>query len=405
MGLSRTPHTPSRARRSRRLGLSLLLAGALALTACAKDDSGDSVAGGGGSGSTARLGVIVAETGPLAGAGRTFLNGAMTAAELINSDDLVGNGLKVELVKKEGSEDPAKTAGVAAQLAADKSIVGLACCILSPVAGAVAPVAKAQKVPLVLWGATQLGLEEPPYVLRTTTMPQQANEVIGKSVAEKQGIKTVAYNVMTDNAGIVSQAAAFKKGLDAAGVKDLGQVGTLGKQADFNGAAATLMEKKPDAIVVSATQAESVAMIATLHDKGYAGQIITGQTILGTGVFASQPEALEDAPFPVYFLAAEATGLGKKFVESYEKAFGQKPDDYAAQGFNAIHTMAMALKDGRGEPTRESLTEGLNGLKSLKDTIYGGEVTFMNGQLDASSSVKIVHYTKPDGALALWEGP
>jgi branched-chain amino acid transport system substrate-binding protein len=232
-------------------------------------------------------------------------------------------------------------------------------------------------------------------------MPQPANTLIAETVAKKKAIKTVAYNVMTDNAGIVSQGASFKKGLDAAGVKDLGQVGTLGKQTDFTSAAGRLMQKNPDAIVVAATQAEAVGMIATLHDKGYKGQIIAGETILGTGVFKSQPDALENAPFPVYFLASEATGLGKTFVDDYQKKYQAAPDDFAAQGFNAIYTMAMGLKAAGKNPTRESLTKALNALSSLDNTIYG-KVTFSGGQLDASSSVKIVHYTKPDGTVAVW---
>jgi len=397
-----TTHLRASGARRHRLVVAALLAGTLGLTAGCAKESGSASGASGGAGAP-KIGVIVAETGPLAGSGRSFYYGAQIAAKQINEQDLVP-GQKVELVSKEGSEDPAKTAGVAAQLAADKSVVAMACCILSPVAGAVIPVAKAQKLPVLLWGATQLGLAEPPYVLRTTTMPQPANEVVARDVAKATGVKSVAYSVMTDNAGIVSQGEAFKKGLDEAGVQDLGQVGTLAKQTDFTSAAASLMQKKPDAIVVTATSSEAVGMIAALHDKGYAGQIITGETVLGDGVFKSQPDALDKVPFPVYYLADEANERGKKFAADYQAAHGSNPDDFAAQGFNAIYTIAQGLKAAGANPTRESLTTALNGLTSLDDTIYGN-VTFSGGQMDASSSVKIVSYTKPDGAVATWSAP
>lgn len=395
-----TTHPRAAGATRHRLVVAALLAGAVGITSACASGSASTASS---DGPVPKIGVIVAETGPLAGAGRSFYYGAKIAAKQINEQDLVA-GQKVELVSKEGSEDPAKTAGVAAQLAADKSIVAMACCILSPVAGAVIPVAEAQKLPVLLWGATQLGLAKPPYVLRTTTMPQPANEVIGREVAKAKGLKSVAYSVMTDNAGIVSQGAAFKKGLDAAGVQDLGQVGTLAKQTDFTSAAARLMEKKPEAIVVTATSSEAVGMIATLHDKGYTGQIITGETVLGDGVFKSQPDALDKVPFPVYYLAADANARGKKFAEDYQKEHGGAPDDFAAQGFNAIYTIAQGLKKAGGELTRESLTTALNGLTSLDDTIYG-KVTFTGGQMDASASVKVVSYTKPDGAVTTWSAP
>lgn len=394
-----TTHPRATGAGRRRFVVAGLLAGVLGLSACAKDSATTSAGGG----SVPKIGVIVAETGPLAGSGRSFYYGAQIAAKQINEQDLVA-GQKVELVSKEGSEDPAKTAGVAAQLAADKDILAMACCILSPVAGAVIPVAEAQKLPVLLWGATQLGLAKPPYVLRTTTMPQPANEVIGREVAKARGLKTVAYGVMTDNAGIVSQGEAFKKGLDAAGVQDLGQVGILAKQTDFTSAAARLMEKNPEGIVVTATSAEAVGLIATLHDKGYEGQVLTGETVLGDGVFKSQPEALDRVPFPVYYLADDSNARGKKFAEDYQAEFGGKPDDFAAQGFNAVYTIAQGLKAAGSEPTRESLTTALNDITSLDDTIYG-KVTFAGGQMDASASVKIVSYTKPDGAVAPWSAP
>jgi ABC-type branched-subunit amino acid transport system substrate-binding protein len=253
----------------------------------------------------------------------------------------------------------------------------------------------------MLWGATDVDLAEPPYIFRTVTMPQPANEKLAVDVAGKQKFKTVAYGVMTDNSGIVSQADAFKKGMDTAGVKNLGQVGTLSTQTNFTSTATSLIQKAPEAIVVVGTQSNAVGLIAALHDKGYKGQILSGETISGAGVYQSQPEALADVPFPVYFLASEATGLGKTFAADYKKKYGQEPDDYAAQGYNAIYTLAMGLKAAGDDTTRAGLSKALNNMTSLDKTIYG-KVTFENGQLNAASNVQIVHYSSPDGSIVPW---
>lgn len=391
-GTSSTTQTKRGRRTSWRIATAAVTATLLAASACAKD--------GGSGGDTIKLGVIVAETGPIAGAGKTFANGGRIAAQEINDGDLIGGGKKIQLVSKEGSEDPAKSASVAAQLAADQDIVGIACCILSTVAGAAKPIANKQKVPVMLWGATDVNLAQPPYVFRTVTMPQPANEKLSTTVAKQLKLKTVAYGVMTDNSGIVSQSDAFKKGMSTAGVKSLGQVGTLSTQTNFTSAATSLIQKKAQSIVVVGTQSNAVGLIAALHDKGYQGQILRGETISGAGVYKSQPEALEDVPFPVYFLASEATGTGKKFASDYKKKYGEEPDDYAAQGFNAIYTMAMGLKAAGDDTTRAGLSKALDEMTEL-DTIYG-KVTFDKGQLNASSSVQIVHYTKPNGVIAPW---
>jgi ABC-type branched-subunit amino acid transport system substrate-binding protein len=377
--------------RSWHIAVAVIAATALTAAGCAKDSSGSG-------GETIKLGMVVAETGPIAGAGKTFANGARIAAQQINNGDLIGGGKKIELVAKEGSEDPAKSASVVAQLVADQDVVGIACCILSTVAGAAKPIVAKQKVPLVLWGATDVDLADPPYVFRTVTMPQPANEKLARTVAEQKKLATVAYGVMTDNSGIVSQAEAFKKGMTAAGVQNLGQVDTLSTQTNFTSAATDLIQKNANAIVVVGTQSNAVGLIAALHDKGYTGQIVTGETISGTGVYKSQPEALTNVPFPVYFLAREATGQG--FAADYKAKYGDDPDDFAAQGFNAIYTLAMGLKAAGRDTTRAGLSKALGEMTEL-DTIYG-KVTFDHGQLNASSSVQIVHYTAPDGAIARW---
>lgn len=373
---------------------------ALALSSCAKDGGAASAGGGG---NTAKVGMIVAETGPIAAAGTTFANGARIAEQQINSKGMIGDGKKIELVAKEGSEDPSKSASVAAQLSADQEVVGLTGAILSTVAGAVKPVAVKQKLPFVIWGATETNLANPPYVFRTVTMPQPANEQLAKDVAKKTGVKTVAYAVMTDNAGIVSQGDAFKKGMQEAGVKDLGQVGTLSTQTDFSSSATSLIQKKADVIAVAGLQPNAIALIAALHDKGYKGQIISGETISGNGVYKSQPQALAPVSFPVYFLASDATGPGKDFATAYKAKYGEEPDDYAAQGYMAVYTIAMGLKKAGNAMSRAGLSKALTGMTSLDNTIYG-KVTFDKGQLDASSNVKAVHYTAPDGVIAPWTG-
>lgn len=366
----------------------------VALSACGGTGSASSAGGS----HSLKVGIIIAKTGPIAGPGIAFAQGGELAVEQVNADDAIGDGTKISIDEVEGSEDPAKSASIAARMTADKSVSAVVCCVLSTVAGAVTPITEKAKVPTVLWGATDVNLAKPPYIFRTVTMPQPANMAMAEQLAKSKGFASVAYSVMTDNSGIVSQGDSFKAGMKTAGVKDLGTVGTLSTQTDFTSTATSLMAKSPEAIVAIGTAQNAVGVIAALHDKGYKGLVIAGETISGSGVFKSNPDALEPVPFPVYFLASEATAAGKAFAEAYKAKYGTDPDDFAAQGYNAIWTLAMAAKDA-GDTSREALAKALGSLKSLDNTIYG-TVTFKDGQLDASSNIKVVHYTKPDGQIA-----
>jgi ABC-type branched-subunit amino acid transport system substrate-binding protein len=338
------------------------------------------------SGRAINVGLLAAETGPLAGAGGAFLSGALIGQQLVNETGLIGNGNTINLVIQEASEDPARSATVAAQIAADEQNVGLVCCILSPVAGAVSAVANRDGLPVILYGATQPGLAQPPYIFRTTTMPQFANETLGRELSEETGLKSVAYIVMTDNEGIVSQSESFKAGFASAGVEDLGTVEIVAKQTNFASAATSAIALGAEAISISATQAEAVGMVAALYDKNYDGQII------------------DKVPFPVYFLPSEVNEAGQRFVDAYNAEYGTLPDSFAAQGFNAIWVMGAALAGAGVEPTRASLGESLNALTEVPGTIYG-TVKFENGQMLAVESVKIVSYSKPDGVIVPWIAP
>jgi len=186
--------------------------------------------------------------------------------------------------------------------------------------------------------------------------------------------------------------------------EDLGTVEIVSKQTNFASAATSAIDLGAEAIVVVATQAEAVGMVAALYDRNYEGQIIGSETLVGPGVFDSNPDALADVPFPVYFLPSEVNAAGQRFVDAYEAEYGSAPDSFSAQGFNAVWITAVALAGAGAEPTRESLRDAFNALTEVPDTIYG-TVSFENGQMFANQSVKIVSYSKPDGVIVPWTAP
>ena len=420
--MARNPNTKARPQRQPRRSRSALLGATAALSmlvvAACGSSGGDSTSpsasptNGGETttsapapeGQVLNIGLLAAETGPLAGAGSAFLSGALIGQKLVNEEGIIGNGNTINLNLEEASEDPARSATVAAQFAADSSNLGIICCILSPVAGAVSAVSIREEIPTVIYGATAPDLQNPPYIFRTTTLPQVANQTLGREISGILDLNSVAFVVMSDNEGIVSQGDAFKAGFAEAGVEDLGTVEIVSKQTNFASAATSAIDLGSDAIVVIATQAEEVGMIAALYDRGYEGQIIGAETLVGPGVFDSNPDALADIPFPTYFLPTDVDAAGQRFVDAYEAEYGRAPDSFSAQGFNAVWITAVALAGAGAEPTRESFRDSLNALTEVPGTIYE-TVTFEGGQMFATQGVKIVSYSKPDGVIVPWTAP
>lgn len=392
----------SSGRRRSAIGRLLAVAGVAALAAgCASSASpgGASNSTGGGSASTVQIGIITDTSGIIAAAGKQFLDGVLTAQSVINSDHTLGN-TKIDIVQKQGAADPATSASVANQLAANPNILATICCILSPVAGALKPIAVAAKMPMIIYGATDTGLPQPPYVYQTNPLPELGEQQFSDIMAKADHIKTYAINVQTDNSGIVTQGNAYIAGMKEAGAKSLGEVGTTGSTTDFSSPASDLVSKNPQAIVVAATQTAALNMIAAIHNLGYKGLILGGNDMLGTGVYQSNPAAFGSVLFPVDFLPSDTNALGQQFSAAYAKQWGLQPQTYAAEGFTALYTLAQALKQVKGTPTRATLTTALGDMKSLSDTIYG-PVTFQNGNLVKTEPTKIVHYTSSGSVVAI----
>lgn len=388
----RSRSLPPGAGRARRGLVGAVTAGALLLaSACSGGASSDEV----------KLGFITAKTGAVAFAGQTFANGVQLAIDQLNAQDHLGDGRKIKLVEKEGAENPSRAVEQAKQLVSDQSVVGTICCILSTTAGAVKPITSGAKMPLDIYGATDLGLEDPPYVMRTTTLPHAANRDLARRVAEEAKPASVAYVVTQDNSGWMSQLESFKEGFAGTSVRDLGTVNTLTAQTDFSGVAGQVMSKKPEAVVLATLQQASISLIKALRSRGYQGLIISNETIGSPGAFKAAGDTIADVPFPVYFFAGTADQQGAKFAADYKAKYGSDPDSYAAQGYTAGQVMATAIKNAGENPTRESVTKALNSLKQLDGTIYG-TVRFDNGQLKAEESIVHVAWTA-DGKLTEWK--
>ncbi|RSN51810.1 MULTISPECIES: ABC transporter substrate-binding protein [Actinomadura] len=347
-----------------------------------------------------KIGFITALTGPVAFAGQTFANGIELAVDQVNREGYLGGGRRITLVKKEGAEKPSQAVDQARQLSVDQSVVGALCCILSPVAGAVKVVTSDAELPLNIYGATDLGLQDPPYVVRTTTLPQEANKRLARKVAEDARPASVAYVVTQDNSGWMSQLKSFQEGFAGTGVRDLGTVDTLAAQTDFSGAAGQLMAKNPEAIVISTLQQSTISLVKALRSRGYRGLLVTTEVVGSPGAFKAAGATLADVPFPVYFYAGKAGPAGQEFARSYRAEYGTDPDAYAAQGYMAAFMMATAVRNAGANPTRESVTKALSDIERLDDTIYG-TVQFRDGQLYAPDSIVHVTWTK-DGRQREW---
>ncbi len=347
------------------------------------------------------IGFVTEVTGPLAAAGISYFRGAQLAVEEINEQSLAGSGVKLKLVDKESGSDAARAVQALNQLAADRAIIATTCCILSPVAGALKPVATNAKIPLVIYGATMPGLPQLPFVTSVVGLPGPQEVKMTKVLAEKLKPKTVTYFVNADNEGFQGRFKASQKVMEDSGIKTAAVVSILSADTDFTAPATQAMATNPDLIMVWTTQTPAAGIIAALRSRGYTGHISSSDAISPAAVYKKIGAPLVGIPFPITFASEISNSVpAKKFVAGYELKFKEAPDTYSAQGYTAMYYLAQGLKSLDGKPTRETLAQALAGITRIEPNIYGG-LPMIAGQAEVQTS-QIANWTK-DGKVAAWE--
>lgn len=379
--------------RVRAAGLAAAIAGALLLPASAHAQK---LAAG-----EYGIGFVTETTGPIASAGVSYWRGAQLAAEEINASGWMGKDAKIKLVDKESGSDAARAVQALTQFSADRNIIGTTCCILSPVAGAMRPVAVNNKIPLVFYGATMPGLPQPPFVTSIVALPGPQEVKMTQHLIDALKPKTVTYFVNADNEAFQGRFKAAQKVMEAAGVKTGGVVSILSNDTDFTAPATQAMATNPDMIMVWTTQTPAVGIISALRARGYKGTISSSDVISPAAVFKKAGAAVAGVPFPILFSPDLSDSKeAKAFVTGYQKKYNELPDTYSAQGYTVIYYLAQGLKALDGKPTREALAQSLGKIASVEHNVYGG-LPMVNGQADVKTSL-IVNWSA-DGKLVKWE--
>jgi branched-chain amino acid transport system substrate-binding protein len=347
------------------------------------------------------IGFVTENTGPLAAAGMSYARGAQLAVEEINAGNWVGPDTKLKLVEKESGTDAARSVQALTQFIADRNIIAVTCCIISPVAGAMRPVATNAKIPLVLYGATAPGLPQLPYVTSIVALPGPQEVKMSKMLAEVLKPKTVTYFVNADNEAFQGRFKSAQKVMEGEGVKTAGVISILSSDTDFTAPATQAIATNPDLIMVWTTQTPAAGIIAALRARGYAGHISTSDVISMQAVFKKIGPPLVGVPFPILFASEiSSSDEAKKFIANFNTKFKETPDTYAAQGYTAIYYIAQGLKSIDGKPTRESLAEALSNIKSVDYNVYGG-LPMVEGQANVTTS--LIANWSPEGKVVRWE--
>lgn len=347
-----------------------------------------------------QFGFTAVTSGAVAFAGVPHLQGLQLAEREINESGFLGEGVTIEFLVEDAGGDQAAAIAINDTYIANADVLGLVCCALSSVAGAIQPNVVDAGIGWVDHAAIAPTITEPDNAFRSFPLSQPSTTAIAEASLAAFAPANAAIVVTADNDGLVSDKDASLAVLEGADVEVLAVVDTFAEDTDMSGAATEVIALNPDIVYLAQLGNTEVLMVQELRDRGYAGPVIGNLAIATAETWDQAGETLLGTALPIAFFAGKDEPLVQDFATKYEAEYDTVPDIFAAQGWQVAWFMAEALKNG-GEGTRDAVLEGIRQIDAMT-TVFG------NLTWDARGEATIEEWTfvqwSPDGELVIWDG-
>lgn len=339
----------------------------VALTACSgksTETTGDKTSNDSGQADgpvSAKIGVISYLTGPGAAYGEAITNGFNLAQKEINEKGEVD----IELVVEDSAGKQEQALSAAQKLMSDEEIVALLGPTLSTEMNVVGPEADLNGIPILGTSTTAQGIPQiGDYVFRNSIPESLAIPASIQKAVDKFGAKKVAILYGNDDLFTQSGFDTMKAEAENMGLEIL-TIETFQKgQADYNAQLTKIKGLNPDLILCSALYNEGAVIMDQARKMGIDVPFVGGNGFNSPQVIEIAGEASEGLIVATPWFGEKDDSKVQEFVQKYEAEYGKKPDQFAAQAYDALYIMAEGLKNA-GEADRDKLRDALAEIKDL----------------------------------------
>ena len=351
---------------------------------------------------TIKVGANLEMTGGSASYGISSKNAIELAFKEINEKGGI-NGKQLELVVADNKSEAAEATNAMQKLVSQDNVVAVIGPNLSSSVIAASAINNSAKVLDIAPMATN------PYVTvdeasgktkdfnyRTCFIDPFQGTVMAKFATAELGVGNAA--ILIDNSSDYAKGLAqfFKENFVKEGGAVTAEESYLQKDTDFKATLTKIKATNPDFLYVPGYYQEVGLIVKQARELGMNMPIAGGDGWDS----AKMPEiagaaALNNTYFSSLYSPDDSSDINKNFVAAYEKAYGQKPDVFAALSYDSALLVAEAIKNaGSTEPAKisEAMAK-INGFSGVS-----GSVTFDDKHNPVKSAV-ILEYK--DGAQSL----
>lgn len=296
-----------------------------------------------------KLGAVLPLTGNYHNYGEAIRNGVELAYEQINADP--GYSTKLELTIVDSESDPDKAKGLLEELYGDGA--------LAVIGGATS--AEAMEMVSVADRYDRVLLSPSASSPDLTGASANFYRICPSDFRDGSKMATfVAQNLKLENVAIVAEEQPYASGIQGVFQEELRRLGGNivevieypPNTSDFAGLIERLMTLDIDGVYLAAYGEAIGSMIQELRRIGFKGKILTTHAFSSPAAIARAGDVAEGVFLTqtVFELDSDHAHV-RKFVDAYELKYGERPDIFAAQGYDSVVVLAEALK---GKPALPS---------------------------------------------------
>jgi len=305
---------------------------------------------------TAKLGVVSYLTGAGAAYGESIRQGLELSRDEINAKGKV----KIELIFEDSKGEKNEAINAVNKLIHKDNVLAILGPTLSGEMFAVGPIVNQEGVPIMGTSLTVEGITEiGDYVFRNSLPESAAIPQSVKKAKEKFNLKKVAVMYSDNNDLAVSGFKTFEKALKENGIEIIAVETFADKNTDFSAQLTKIATLNPDAVVVAGLYQEAALILKKAREIGITTPIIGNNGFNSPQLIKSAGSAADGAIVASPWFPGKEDAKVKTFIAAYKAKYNKEPDQFAAQAYDALQIMAIAIE------TSGSLTDR----KKLRDTL------------------------------------
>jgi branched-chain amino acid transport system substrate-binding protein len=324
---------------NRVLSVALLAALMTSGAACTKKEG----ASGAQSSDKILVGEVGSMTGEQASFGMSTHEGIMLAVEQINVAGVKGK--KLEVLSMDDQGKPEEAAQVTTKLITQNGVTALLGEVASSISLAMAPIAQANKVPMITPSSTNPKVTQVgDYIFRVCFIDPFQGTVMAKFATDSLKAKRVAVLRDVKNDYSVGLADFFVQNFKKLGGQIVVDQSYSAGDRDFKSQLTAIRAQSPDAVYVPGYYGDVALIARQARELGIKAPLMGGDGWDAPELKQIGGTAINGSYFSNHYTPEDKSPVVQEFITKYKAKYGKVPDGLAAMGYDAAMILADSMK-------------------------------------------------------------